>query len=126
MHRSRLCAIGIDCPSGVRREMEQFWAAALGGTVRTSGDSEYTTVGDVAGREVFVQEIGGDARVHLDIETDDVEAEVARLEGLGAERLTKVRGWWIMRDPAGLLFCVVPPQSPDFPGDAAVWGATPA
>jgi len=78
-------------------------------------------VASVAGRAVFVQEIEGDPRVHLDIETDDVEAEVARLEGLGAVRARKMNGYWIMRDPAGLVFCVVPPQTPDFPGDATVW-----
>jgi hypothetical protein len=33
---------------------------------------------------------------------------VARLETLGATRVREVHGWWIMRDPAGLLFCVIP------------------
>lgn len=125
MHRSRFCAIGIDCPSDVRDSTEKFWAGALGGTVRREPDDPaYSTVAAVAGRDVFVQEIDGNARVHLDIETDDVEAEVARLERLGATRHRKVHSWWIMRDPAGLVFCVVPPQTPDFPGDAAVWDAS--
>jgi len=31
-----------------------------------------------------------------------------RLERLGAERVQKVQTWWVMRDPAGLLFCVLP------------------
>jgi hypothetical protein len=46
--------------------------------------------------------------VHIDIHTDDLAAEVARLEGLGAERVQQVNGWWVLRDPAGLLFCVLP------------------
>jgi len=46
--------------------------------------------------------------VHLDIHTDDLNAEVARLERLGAERVQLMNAWWIMRDPAGLPFCVVP------------------
>ena len=46
--------------------------------------------------------------MHLDIHTDDLDAEVARLEKLGAERVQQVHGWWVMRDPAGLLFCVLP------------------
>ena len=50
----------------------------------------------------------GAPRVHLDIHADDVDAEVARLERLGAERVQKVQAWWVMRDPAGLLFCVLP------------------
>jgi len=85
-------------------------------------DDPYVTVGSVAGREVFVQGIGCDeARVHLDIETDDVDAEVARLEALGAIRVEQIRTWWVMRDPSGQLFCVVRPQTADFPGDAATW-----
>ena len=78
-------------------------------------------MGAVAGREVFVQQIDGPARVHLDIETDDVEAEVARLEACGATRIQQVKTWWIMHDPSGQPFCVVQPQTDDFPGDAAIW-----
>jgi hypothetical protein len=46
--------------------------------------------------------------VHLDIHTDNLTAEVARLEALGAERVQQVHSWQVMRDPAGLLFCVIP------------------
>ena len=49
----------------------------------------------------------GAPRVRLDIHTDDLDAEVARLERLGAERVQKVQTWWVMRDPVGLLFCVL-------------------
>jgi hypothetical protein len=50
----------------------------------------------------------GASRVHLDIHTSDLDAEVERLERLGATRVRQARSWWIMRDPAGLLFCVIP------------------
>ena len=60
-------------------------------------------------------------RIHLDIETDDVEAEVARLEALGATRVEKVSAWGVMRDPAGVVFCVVNPQAKDFPAGAREW-----
>jgi hypothetical protein len=46
--------------------------------------------------------------VHLDIHTDNLTAEVARREALGAERVQQVHSWQVMRDPAGLLFCVIP------------------
>ena len=60
--------------------------------------------------------------MHLDIHTDDLEAEVARLERLGAERVRRVHGWWIMRDPAGLLFCVIPDTSGSLnDGNAQRW-----
>jgi len=60
-------------------------------------------------RGASIQRLGdGPARVHLDIHTDDLDAEVARLEALGAKRVQFVHSWWILRDPAGLVFCVVP------------------
>jgi Glyoxalase-like domain len=62
----------------------------------------------------------GDSRVHLDIHTDDLEAEVKRLEGLGAQRVAQHNSWWIMRDPAGLPFCVIP----DRPGSMDETNAT--
>ena len=126
MHRSRLAAIGIDCPSETALDTATFWRTALEPAASPPHEipakDPYVEVGSVAGRPVFVQEIGdGPARVHLDIETDDVEAEVARLEAAGAVRVRQVDTWWVMRDPAGLPFCVVRPQTDDFPGDAAIW-----
>ena len=62
-----------------------------------------------------LQDIGTDAaRMHVDIETDDVEAETARLVGLGAVEVSRGRTWVVLADPAGLLLCVVPAESPDF------------
>ena len=58
---------------------------------------------------LLMQRLGdGAARVHVDIHTDDLAAEVDRLERLGAERVQRVHSWWVMRDPAGLVFCVIP------------------
>lgn len=69
---------------------------------------------------MFAQAIDRAARLHLDIETD-VEPEVARLEAAGARRIRQVQAWWVMEDPSGQPFCVVPPQTDGFPGDAAIW-----
>ncbi len=54
-----------------------------------------------------MQKVGHQSRVHLDIESDDVEAEVRRLEGLGARRVEAVRTWVIMEAPDGQRFCVI-------------------
>jgi hypothetical protein len=72
---------------------------------------------------VFIQALdAGGPRIDLDIETDDVDAEVRRLEALGATRVQRVRTWWVMQGPVGLLFCVVQPQRDDFPGrDSHEW-----
>jgi hypothetical protein len=57
----------------------------------------------------------------LDIESDDVEAEVARLEALGARRIEKVRTWWVMEAPTGHRFCVIRPQRGPLGPDANTW-----
>ena len=60
---------------------------------------------------------------HLDIESDDSEAEVRRLEKLGARRIGMVRTWCVLEAPTGQCFCVVPPQRPDFTAHANTWNA---
>lgn len=122
-HHSRLCAALVDVPTDDYDASTSFWSGALGRPVDPgTQDPDYAELGEVMpGLHVMVQRIGGPARVHLDIETDDVDAEVARLESLGAQRVEQVRSWWVMRDPADLLFCVVPPQTADFPGNATRW-----
>jgi len=59
--------------------------------------------------------------VHLDIESDDVDAEVARLEALGARQVERVRTWCVMEAPTGQRFCVVRKSSPDFEQRANQW-----
>jgi hypothetical protein len=126
MHRSRLTGVLFDVPSEVSAAETSFWSGALGRppTPNEDGDDYEFLEGLLSGLQVMVQRIGTGAtpRVHVDIETDDVEAEVQRLERLGAVRVRAVESWWIMRDPAGLLFCVVRVQSPEeFARTAISW-----
>lgn len=128
MHRSRLTAIVIDCQD--LQGTARFWAAALGTSVVSEDDDSDPTYLTLEGRAgtltILLQKVPEPktckSRLHLDIETDDIEAEVQRLEGLGARRQGAVEHWWVMEDPAGNEFCVVPVQSQDFPGDAPTWG----
>jgi hypothetical protein len=113
-HYSRLSKVVIDVPPAEHDRELAFWSAAVG-QQPTQGERfpEYHGVA-LHGEEfgLLIQRLGdGPGRVHLDIHTDDLDAEVARLEGLGAERVQLVHRWWIMRDPAGLLFCVVPERA---------------
>lgn len=126
MHRSRLTGLLFDVPDEVSTAETSFWSAALGRspTPNEDGDDYEFFEGLFSGLQLMTQRIGGgaSARVHVDIETDDVEAEVQRLERLGAVRVEAVESWWIMRDPAGLLFCVVRVQSPEeFARSAITW-----
>jgi len=63
--------------------------------------------------------------MHLDLETDDVEAEVRRLEALGAERWDHQteRGFdfWVMRDPWGNEFCVLQVEFPELLAQRTPW-----
>jgi catechol 2,3-dioxygenase-like lactoylglutathione lyase family enzyme len=59
--------------------------------------------------------------LHVDIETDNVEAEVARLEGLGAVVTKRIRNHVVMRAPGGHTFCVVPQVRSDFDENAVTW-----
>ena|SRR5205823_2347116 len=121
MHRSRLSTFVIDCKTGNVDEAARFWSAALGRAV-TSADGEYR---ELASRPeeaiVLVQRVDHPSRIHLDIESDDLEAEVKRLEQLGAKRIEFVKRWWVMEAPTGQRFCVVNPQRGPLQGGANEW-----
>ena len=109
-HYSRLCRAVVDVPGDDHDQELEFWQSAIGETLEAAPYPEYHGT-LLYGQEfgILFQRLGdGPARVHLDIHTDDLDAEVARLERLGATRVRQVERWWIMRDPAGLLFCVIP------------------
>jgi hypothetical protein len=121
MHRSRLCAIGIDCQDADLEVASKFWSAALGRDV-TDTEGNYAGLADRDNQPiVFVQKVSHPSRVHLDIETDDIEAEVARLEALGAKKVQWIQRWWVMEAPTGHRFCVVRVQRDKLPDDANTW-----
>ena len=116
MPHSRLSAIMIDCSEDTMDAGIRFWSQAFGVDPLHSGDptDPYVALPDaVQGLRVELQRVNAPSRIHLDIETDDVEAEVRRLEALGATREAQVETWWVMRAPTGHLFCVVPAQGND-------------
>ena len=123
-HHSRLLKVVIDAPPGLHDQELAFWQGALGQELPGIYSAEYHGA-FLRGTDLMLlmQRLeSGAPRVHLDIHTDDLDAEVARLERLGAERVQKVQTWQVMRDPAGLLFCVIPepPGSLD-EGNAQRW-----
>lgn len=114
----------IDCPPDTMAAGVDFWAKALSMPVRRaeSESSPYAILeGRAGGFFVYLQRVEDDARVHLDFETDDVEAEVRRLEALGARRKEQMDSFWIMEAPSGHIFCGGTTQSDDFPADAQIW-----
>ena len=124
-HRSRLNGILIDCNVDDIDAAARFWAEALGRPVNpdhpgTRGN--YVRLedrpGDIA---IQVQRVDHESRVHIDIETDDIPAEVARLEKLGATVDQWLERWVVMRAPSGQRFCVVRVQRDGLAEDAATW-----
>lgn len=116
-HRSRLAQIILDCHTNDLDSATTFWSAALGRRTRSLADPQDGRYRALSTRpyelNILLQRVGHPSRVHLDIESDDVDAEVARLESLGAKRVSQNRTWWIMEAPTGHAFCVVPPKLPD-------------
>ncbi|HEU4628005.1 MAG TPA: VOC family protein [Steroidobacteraceae bacterium] len=123
MHKSRLAGFIIDCQTDDLDAAASFWTQALGYRLRAEPDDGRYRVFDTGpgGLHIEVQRVEHPSRVHLDIETDDIEAEVARLEKLGARRVQKFPRWWVMEAPTGQRFCVVRPQSPEFQEKANRW-----
>ena len=70
---------------------------------------------------VQIQRVEHESRVHIDIETDNIPAEVARLEKLGAHVVDRLERWVVMQAPTGQRFCVVRVQRPGFPKNANSW-----
>lgn len=98
----------IDVPADDYAEQITFWGGATGHPMRELDQPEFHGARLTDQSALLVQRLDeGDARVHLDIHTDDLEAEVARLEGLGATVARRHDEWVVMTDPAGLEFCVV-------------------
>lgn len=125
-HRSRLSTLVIDCPVDVLATATEFWSRALGkktANVDQDGDGKYAEL-ETADDEpqILLQKVEHAPRVHLDIETDDLEAEAKRLEALGAKRIAFVRErWWVMEAPTGHRFCIVRKQRAEFGPHVNVW-----
>lgn len=126
MHRSQLAGFIIDCRTEDLDGAATFWSAALGLGARHHEDpaeAAYVVLETgPADPHIEVQKVDHPSRVHLDIETDDIEAEVRRLEALGARRIGPVRSWVVMEAPTGQRFCVIEAQGTHFREQANRWG----
>ena len=117
MHRILMRAVCLDFPAESYDAARAFWTTAFGGSSRPAKYfPEYTVLENHASlTNVYLQQLGSGApRMHFDIESDDQAAEVARLVAAGAEIVeehpdaTNTMGdWTVLRDPAGVQFCVV-------------------
>lgn len=125
MHKSRLAGFIIDCDTEDLDAAADFWAKALGAPATKKADlskSPYVELKMPADEPYMeVQKIDHPSRIHLDIESDDIDAEVSRLEKLGATRIEAIKSWVVMEAPTGQRFCVVPVVSANFAARAHTW-----
>jgi predicted enzyme related to lactoylglutathione lyase len=126
MHKSRLAGFIIDCKTRDLDRAAQFWSAALGYPLKDVAATESSPIYRVLDTgpndvHIEVQQVSHESRVHLDIEADDIDAEIQRLEALGAKRVQQVQSWWVMEAPTGQRFCVVRVQRGDFATHANAW-----
>ena len=125
MHRSRLAGFIIDCETNDPVTAARFWSAALGMSLRelpgAEGEKYAQLEPPLMQLHIEVQAVDHASRVHLDIETDNIDAEIVRLEALGAQCLERVHTWCVMQAPTGQKFCVVRVGNHDFDSTANVW-----
>jgi hypothetical protein len=117
-HRVRAVQVCLDSPRSAHAGEVAFWRAVLPGRWVSSGDAGFAGKWhDDQGSplQLLFQELresDGSVRAHLDLGTDDLPAEVGRLLELGAADVGPGRGWHVLRDAVGQLFCVTE-NSPD-------------
>ncbi len=125
MHRSRINGLLIDCNVEDIGAAATFWAEALGRPVdpdHRGTRGNYVMLETPPGQlSIQIQRVDHESRIHLDIETDDIPAEVARLEKLGATVDVRKERWVVMCAPSGQRFCVVRVQRDGFADDAIEW-----
>lgn len=124
MHHSRLCAVLVDCKTDDVDGAADFWSRALGRAIDSNhpgSRGNYRMLATPPDEPlVQIQKVEHDSRV-LDIETDDIPAEVERLAKLGAVVVDRLERWVVMQAPTGQRFCVVRIQRPGFPKNANRW-----
>jgi predicted enzyme related to lactoylglutathione lyase len=125
MHKSQLGGFIIDCKTDDLEQAAAFWSAALGleafADPRTDETMYRRLITGPDDLEIEVQKVDHESRVHLDIETDDIEAEARRLESKGAKRISRVHSWLVMEAPTGQRFCLVKPYHAKFQQTANTW-----
>src|SRR5258708_28210686 len=97
MHHSRLCAVLIDCRTSDLDEAARFWGEALGRAVDSNHPSSrgnYRMLETPPDEPIVeIQRVDHESRVHIDIESDDIAAEVARLTKRGAKGVDRLERW---------------------------------
>lgn len=106
----KLSGLSIDCKDADLPAARDFWADVFRDGTRNDPEGTFVRLARQAGLSIEVQRVDHDSRVHLDFETDDIPAAVARLEAIGARKVADIQDWTVMEAPTGHRFCLVPPN----------------
>lgn len=120
----KIACVTLDCVDALT--VGRFWSAAVGRPLDAGADNGFASIGFAARRDrdgwaqvapqdeptwIFARVPEpklGKNRLHLDVVTTDVEAEIARLLNLGATRVADHEEygytWTLMADPEGNEF----------------------
>ncbi|MFF9864995.1 MULTISPECIES: VOC family protein [unclassified Streptomyces] len=116
-----LSVTAIDCPEPL--ELAEFYAAVLGGEVRSDpdDDGEWVDLYLPGGQRLAFQRAPGlrapewpradrnSQQFHLDLDVQDLDAAEEQVLALGAKALDaddRTRSWRVYADPAGHPFCL--------------------
>ena len=127
MHKSRLAAFVLDSQVDDIQHATDFWSQALGYRPLPSDPDWAERYAYLDNPEteprLLLQKVAHPSHIHLDIETDNIQAEVERLCKLGAFIVKQMPRWTVMQAPSGHRFCVVMPQRADFDQhpDVNIW-----
>ena len=124
MHKSRLGTVIVDCQTDDLAREANFWSAALGANIETRDDEDrYIRLKSRPEEtQVLLQKVEHPSWIHIDIETDDIPAEVKRLEYLGATIVEVMERWTVMEAPSKHRFCIIGPIRQGFDENANIWG----
>ncbi len=110
----RVDQVCLDVPAPLLDAERAFWSALTGWAARTGSRPEFTVLERPAGvpLRVMLQRLGDDdprtsVGAHLDVACGPTRTAVAaEHRALGAAHVAEGHGWTVLRDPAGLPYCL--------------------
>ena len=103
--------ICLDIPDGRHEAETAFWMALTGWEHTEGRFPEFSCLERPAGQPLrlllqHLESDDGSVRAHVDLSSADRVAEVVRHRSLDAELVRDTGNWTVLRDPAGLEYCV--------------------
>jgi hypothetical protein len=113
-HSSLVDQLSIDIPPEYYDQECAFWSRLTGWPQSSGSRPEFTFLSRPEGMplRLLLQRLDEPhlgrpgCTAHLDLACDDVPAERARHESLGASVVRVMASWTTLRDPAGLRYCI--------------------